>query len=104
MYAIRSYYDSLWRLVDLPHDWSIEGNFSKDNPSFSRGGWLPAGKVTYRKTFEVLPGQTAKRFEIYFDGVYRNSEVFINGTSLGMRPLGYIAFHYNITPYSYNFV
>lgn len=91
--------DSSWRTLNLPHDWSIEGNFSKENPSFSRGGWLPTGKVTYRKSFKVASEHKDKRFVIYFDGVYRNSEVFINGHSLGMRPLGYIAFHYDLTPY-----
>ncbi|WP_299555852.1 glycoside hydrolase family 2 TIM barrel-domain containing protein [Seonamhaeicola sp.] len=91
--------DSKWRDVDLPHDWSIEGEFSKDNPSFSRGAWLPAGKVVYRKTFMVDANKKDKRFVIYFDGAYRNSEVFINGHSLGKRPLGYIAFHYDMTDY-----
>ncbi|TXE06305.1 glycoside hydrolase family 2 protein [Seonamhaeicola algicola] len=89
--------DTLWRNVNLPHDWSIEGNFSKNNPSFSRGGWLQTGKVTYRKTFQVAKEDKNKRFVIYFDGAYRNSEVFINGHSLGKRPLGYIAFHYDMT-------
>lgn len=89
--------DAAWREVNLPHDWSIEGNFSNNNPSFSRGGWLPTGKVAYRKTFTVGENQKDKRFVIYFDGAYRNSEVFINGHSLGKRPLGYIAFHYDMT-------
>ncbi|TYA74638.1 glycoside hydrolase family 2 TIM barrel-domain containing protein [Seonamhaeicola marinus] len=89
--------DASWTDVNVPHDWSIEGNFSKDNPSFSRGGWLQTGKVTYRKTFSVAKEDKDKRFVIYFDGAYRNSEVFINGHSLGKRPLGYIAFHYDMT-------
>ncbi|WP_111707619.1 sugar-binding domain-containing protein [Lutibacter citreus] len=89
--------DTDWRDVDLPHDWSIEGNFSKDNPSHSRGAWLPTGKVMYRKTFKVSVSQKDKRFVIYFDGAYRNSEVFINGHLLGKRPMGYIAFHYDMT-------
>ena len=41
--------DSDWKTVNLPHDWSIEGDLSKSNPSFSRGGWLPTGKIAYRK-------------------------------------------------------
>lgn len=89
--------DADWRAVDLPHDWSIEGNFSKDNPSFSRGGWLPTGKVSYRKTFFVDADKKDKRTVIYFDGAYRNSRVYINGTLLGERPLGYIAFYYDLS-------
>ncbi|SDX93968.1 beta-galactosidase [Lutibacter oricola] len=89
--------DSKWRTVNLPHDWSIEGNFSKNNPSFSRGGWLPTGKVAYRKTFTVPSTDKNKRIVIYFDGAYRNSEVYINGKLLGKRPFGYIAFYYDMT-------
>lgn len=94
-----SFNDSKWESVDLPHDWSIEGEFSQDNPTFSRGAWLPTGKCGYRKSFEVGKEEQGKRFVIYFDGAYRNSEVYINGELLGMRPLGYIAFHYDMTPY-----
>ncbi|WP_282036592.1 sugar-binding domain-containing protein [Saccharicrinis aurantiacus] len=89
--------DSQWDNVNLPHDWSIEGPFSKENASFSRGAWLPAGKCMYRKSFEVSAKDQGKRFVIYFDGAYRNSEVYINGHLLGKRPLGYIAFHYDLT-------
>ena len=91
--------DTSWQTVDLPHDYSIEGPFSKENSSFSRGGWLPAGKCAYRKSFKVSKSNSDKRFVIYFDGAYRNSEVWINGHFLGKRPLGYIAFHYDLTKY-----
>ncbi len=91
--------DKKWDVVNLPHDWSIYGPFSKDNPAFSRGAWLPTGKCAYRKSFMVDSADKGKRFEIYFDGAYRNSEVYINGELLGMRPMGYIAFHYDLTPY-----
>ncbi|WP_243739344.1 sugar-binding domain-containing protein [Flavicella sediminum] len=91
--------DSDWRTVNLPHDWSIEGSFSKANPSFSRGGWLPTGKVVYRKSFTVPKDQKNKRMVIYFDGAYRNSEVYLNGHLLGKRPFGYISFHYDMTQY-----
>ncbi|GAA4237299.1 beta-galactosidase GalB [Postechiella marina] len=89
--------DGNWRDVNLPHDWSIEGNFSKNNPSFSRGGWLPTGKVAYRKKFVIPDTDKGKRIVIAFDGAYRNSEVYINGHLLGKRPFGYIAFHYDLT-------
>ncbi|MFR9651181.1 MAG: sugar-binding domain-containing protein [Rikenellaceae bacterium] len=91
--------DSKWESVDLPHDWSIYGPFSQENAAFSRGAWLPAGKCAYRKSFVVDEADRGKRFEIYFDGAYRNSEVYINGEFLGMRPMGYIAFHYDLTPF-----
>lgn len=91
--------DQKWLNVDLPHDYSIEGPFSKKNTSFSRGAWLPAGKCAYRKTFTIDKNQKNKRFVIYFEGAYRNSEVWINGYFLGKRPLGYASFHYDMTPH-----
>ncbi|MGQ1910337.1 glycoside hydrolase family 2 TIM barrel-domain containing protein [Marinifilum sp. RC60d5] len=94
-----NFIDQEWQDVDLPHDWSIEGPFSKENASFSRGAWLPAGKCAYRKTFKIDKNQKDKRFVIYFEGAYRNSEVWINGQFLGSRPLGYASFHYDMTPY-----
>lgn len=91
--------DSAWRKLNLPHDWAIEGDFSKDNPSGTGGGALPGGIGWYRKTFKVNAEDEERKFFIDFDGVYMNSEVFINGTSLGKRPYGYISFRYDMTPY-----
>ena len=93
------YADSGWRVLNLPHDWAIEGNFSKDNPSGTGGGALPGGIGWYRKTFITKNADNGKHFRIEFDGVYMNSEVFINGTLLGKRPYGYISFSYDLTPY-----
>ncbi len=86
-----------WRILDLPHDWSIEGPFSKDN--FSCTGYLPGGIGWYRKEFTVSKNQKDRRVFINFDGIYNNSEVWINGTYLGKRPNGYISFQYDLTPY-----
>lgn len=93
------YADSGWRVLNLPHDWAIEGDFSKDNPSGTGGGALPGGIGWYRKTFTPKNADKEKHFRIEFDGVYMNSEVFINGTLLGKRPYGYISFSYDLTPY-----
>mgnify|MGYP002436253495 FL=1 len=91
--------DSGWRKLNLPHDWAIEGDFSQDNPSGTGGGALPGGVGWYRKTFVAENKDKGKHFRIEFDGVYMNSEVFINGTCLGKRPYGYISFSYDLTPY-----
>jgi beta-galactosidase len=94
-----SFDDSQWRLLDLPHDWSIEGEFSKDNPSGVGGGALPGGMGWYRKTFTLPDADKEKLAFIQFDGVYRNSEVWINGHYLGKRPYGYSSFEYELTPF-----
>lgn len=93
-----NYNDASWRLLNLPHDWSIEGPFSSSNPSTIQQAALPTGIAWYRKTF-TLPPANGKRIYIEFDGVYRNSEVWINGHSLGLRPYGYSSFRYELTPW-----
>jgi len=90
--------DTKWRTLNLPHDWSIESDFGKDFPASPGGGALPGGIGWYRKTFTVDKANEGKRIYIDFDGVYRNSEVWINGTSLGVRPYGYSSFRYDLTP------
>jgi beta-galactosidase len=94
-----TYDDSGWRQLNLPHDWAVEGAFSKDNPAGAGGGALPGGLGWYRKTFTLNESDATKHIFIDFDGVYMNSEVFINGHSLGVRPYGYISFEYDLTPY-----
>ncbi|NIJ45896.1 beta-galactosidase [Wenyingzhuangia heitensis] len=94
-----SYNDKDWQTVNVPHDFSIKGPFSKENPSFSRGGWLPTGKCTYRKSFTVNASEKENKVFVYFDGAYRNSTVYINGNKVGYRPLGYIGFQYDLTEF-----
>ena len=91
--------DSGWRTLDVPHDWSIEGEFSKDNPASPGGGALPGGTGWYRKTFTIPANDKDKLIFIDFDGVYQKSEVWINGHFLGMRPYGYISFRYELTSF-----
>ncbi len=90
--------DAAWRKLDVPHDWSIEGPFDKDNPTGGAGGFLPAGVGWYRKHF-TLPADYAHRRRVFidFDGVMANSDVWINGFHLGQRPFGYISFRYELT-------
>ena len=90
--------DAAWRPLDLPHDWSIEGDFSEQNPAGVGGGALPGGVGWYRKTFTVPAADSGKVVFVEFDGVYRNSEVWINGQYLGKRPYGYSSFRYELTP------
>ncbi|MGB8193213.1 MAG: sugar-binding domain-containing protein [Chitinophagaceae bacterium] len=93
------YNDKSWRTLTLPHDWSIEGNFSESHPATNQGGALPTGVGWYRKTFTIPSSSKNKLVYIEFDGVYCNSEVWINEHYLGKRPNGYISFRYELTPY-----
>ena len=94
-----SFNDASWRTLDLPHDWSIELPFDSTSPTGTGGGALRGGMGWYRKTFTLPPSSKGKNVFIDFDGVYMNSEVWINGHSLGVRPNGYISFRYDLTPY-----
>jgi beta-galactosidase len=94
-----SFDDSQWRQLDLPHDWSIEGEFNEQNPAGTGGGALPGGLAWYRKAFAIPATAKGKLIFVEFDGIYRNAEVWINGHYLGKRPYGYSGFEYELTPY-----
>jgi beta-galactosidase len=95
----KDFNDERWRNLDLPHDWSIEGKINPKNQTGNAGGYFPAGIGWYRKSFKVPTGWKDKNVSIYFEGVYMNSEVFINGKSLGIYPYGYSSFSFNLSPY-----
>lgn len=90
--------DSNWRTLSVPHDWSIEGAFNPPPEGESNGGYFTHGIGWYRKSF-ISPADTLKKVVIEFDGIYMNSDVWINGQFLGNRPYGYIGFRYDITEY-----
>lgn len=91
--------DGAWRTLDVPHDWSIELPFDKSLQGGSSVGYLPGGIGWYRKTFTVPESSQGKKIVIDFDGVYMDSQVWINGHLLGRRPSGYVSFQYDLTPY-----
>ncbi len=94
--------DSSWRILDVPHDWSIEGSYDESNPAGIAGAFLPAGIGWYRKTIDINSLSEDDQYFVEFDGVYMNSDVWINGVHLGTRPCGYTSFSYNLTPYVKN--
>lgn len=95
-----SFNDKDWRALNLPHDWSIEGEYKEtENGTDWQSGFLPAGIGWYRKTFDLSPTWKDKQVQILFEGAYLNSDVWINGHHLGHRPNGYISFYYDLTPH-----
>lgn len=97
-YAGAEYFNhSEWRNLELPHDWSVE---SVASPSLaSCTGYLPGGIGWYRKELDIPKSQEGNKVYVYFEGIYNNSEVFINGKWIGKRPNGYVSFMYELTPY-----
>lgn len=96
---LEGYDDSRWRRVDLPHDWSVEGEFSADAQTGKQGGFLPCGFGWYRKRLPITEEQLKQRLFLEFEGVYMNSDVWINGQHLGHRCNGYVTFFYEISDY-----
>lgn len=88
---------SKWPVVNLPHDWTVKQNASPALASCT--GYLPGGIAWYRKEITVPAQEKGNNVYIFFEGVYNNSEVFINGKWVGKRPNGYISFMYELTPY-----
>lgn len=97
--SARQFNDRSWRTINLPHDWSIEGRPEINNPSGNDGGYYPAGIGWYRKTFNLQQNDRLTETIIYFEGVYMNATVFVNGHELGTHPYGFTSFFYDITPY-----
>ncbi len=96
--------DRAWRVLDLPHDWAVELPF--DPKGSSSHGYKPVGKKFpstsigwYRKSFFIPAADIGKRIGIRFDGVFRNSEIWVNGFYLGQEKSGYSSFQYDITDY-----
>jgi len=102
--------DNAWRLLDLPHDWSIEDLPSTNGappspfePAQSAGkaatGYVVGGTGWYRKHFTLPASDSGRNISICFDGVYMNADVWINGRHLGDHPYGYTPFTFDLTPY-----
>ncbi|KAF0095885.1 MAG: glycoside hydrolase [Puniceicoccaceae bacterium 5H] len=90
--------DAAWRVLDVPHDWSVEGVADPELASCT--GYLPGGIGWYRKTLEIPSDAVAgNKVYLYFEGVYNRSSVYLNGHLLGKRPNGYVSFIYDATPY-----
>ena len=104
------YDDSKWRTIDLPHDWSIEdlpnqipdttvGPFDRNSIGKAATGFTVGGTGWYRRKFITGRSQQNKHVAIHFDGVYMNTDVWLNGHHLGNHPYGYTPFCFDLTPY-----
>lgn len=104
------YDDSKWRTINLPHDWSIQdlpnqtpdtifGPFNRNSVGQSATGFTVGGTGWYHKKFISEKSFQNRILTIHFDGVYMNSDVWLNGHLLGHHPYGYTPFYYDLTPY-----
>jgi len=105
--------DSAWRVVDLPHDFVVEGQVTRPGDEYLASGGhlppeaarqrhtlhgsLPVGTAWYRKTFKVAKADLGKRLVLEFDGVFRNCTVFLNEHYVGSHLSGYASFRFDVT-------
>ena len=94
--------DSQWRTVDLPHDWSIEYPVDKEAPTGGSGGYVETGTGWYRKDVSLNENSEGKTGWLEFDGIYMNSDVWMNGHHLGNHPYGYTSFFYDVSEFLNN--
>lgn len=93
--------DHDWRILDLPHDWVIEGSYDSvktANTAQATGFIYGGGTGWYRKTFDLTYDPTQTVY-VLFDGIYNNSEVWINGKKLGIHYYGYSPFYYDLSDF-----
>ena len=99
--------DSTWQKINVPHDWLVELPFVKsEQVEMDSHGYKPVGGTYpetsigwYRKHFSVDKSKSNKRFEIQFDGIYRNAEIWLNGFYVGTNFSGYVGNSYDVSDY-----
>lgn len=94
------YDETGWRVLDLPHDYSIELPRDPHSPSGASNGFFPMGVGWYRKTFSLHGDAKGQKVLVEFEGIYMNAEVWLNGHFLGRHPYGYTSFWHDLTPYA----
>ena len=93
--AAKKFDDSSWTNITIPHDWSIYNEFNSSSPSGYEGGFLDGGDSWYRRKLTSLTDNSKKVF-VYFDGVYKDCDVYINGSKIGSNRW-YNPFYFDIT-------
>ena len=96
-YVNYDYNDATWESVQLPHDWNIKQKYDKEG--IGSAGYFPDGIGWYRKSFSIPQSYKGKTVYILFDGIFQQSDVYINGKHLGHRPYGFCSIEYDLTPY-----
>jgi beta-galactosidase len=88
--AATDYRERDWQHIHLPHSFSM--------PYFLGSGFY-VGYGWYRKNVHIGPAWKDRRIALEFDGVFQDTEVFVNGQRAGRHRGGYTGFTIDVTPY-----
>jgi beta-galactosidase len=102
--AAQKFDDRAWKTIQVPHDWCVALPFdskgTNSHGSKAIGKNFPENSIGwYRNSFIIPASDQGRRITIDFDGVFRNSNVWINGFWVGNEPSGYNSFSYDISDY-----
>src|SRR5215472_1031424 len=89
------YDDRQWKRIDVPHDYGLDGAYNPTNSR--RNGYLPMDVAWYRKRFTIPESDGGRILHLEFGGVFRDSQVWLNGQFLGRHASGYTGFYYDIS-------
>lgn len=96
-YSGKEFNDAGWSDIRLPHDWNVKMAF--DSKTTGSAAYVPESVGWYRKRFRVPSSLRGKKTTVLFDGVFHQSDVYVNGHHLGFRPYGFSSIEYDLTPY-----
>lgn len=86
------------RPVTLPHDFMIEGDVAADSKNGANTGYYNGGTYTYTKQMDIPAQWEGQRVLVYFDGVFGQTKVILNGHIMGIHHYGYTPFTVDLTP------
>ena len=88
------------RILNLPHDWGVDGQFVQEYPGESgKLAWW--GKAEYSKilSVEAKDLKSKKQFYLDFGGAMSYAKVFCNNEYVTEWPYGYSSFRADLTPF-----
>ena len=91
----KNYDDAQWQRVQLPHDYGLDGHYDPTN--LRQRGYLPVDVAWYRKHFFISKFDQGEILQLEFGGIFRDSQVWLNGEFLGSHASGYTGFHFDIS-------
>lgn len=99
VYSDPAYDAASWEDIQLPHDWNIGQEFDPNAGGGGSTAFLPEGIAWYRKSFVAPSDWQGRTLTLLFDGIFHQSDIYINGHHLGFRPYGFCSIYHDITPY-----